>query len=116
MTAWVALVPARSPENVLAIRVRAELEPRRYLSVFIEWRRFVGVHREGRCRSHAPLWRRREQVAAELVLAIPLLLDRRGMAKTILEVGELRGELGEECAHGDRIDSGDDNGHAAEDR
>src|SRR2546429_3182633 len=37
------------------------------------------------------------------------------MAKTILEVGELGAELGEECAEGDRIDGGDDNGRAAED-
>src|SRR5438270_1124459 len=40
------------------------------------------------------LGRRGEQVVPELVPAIPLLLERRGMAKTILEVGELAAELG----------------------
>src|SRR5205807_2948408 len=72
----------------------AELEPLRYLGQLIEWRRFVGVHGERRCRSHGSLGRRGEQVVPELVPAIPLLLKRRGMAKTILEVGELAAELG----------------------
>src|SRR5437660_3609054 len=38
------------------------------------------------------------------------------MAKTVLEVGELGAELDEQCTEGDRIDGGDDDGRAAEDR
>src|ERR1700704_3073367 len=38
------------------------------------------------------------------------------MAETILEIGELGTEPGEERADGDRIDGGDDDGHPAEDR
>src|ERR1700730_16838573 len=68
------------------------------------------------------LWRGGEEVVPEPGLAVPYLLGPRGslgplgISEAVPVIGELGAELGEEHAECDRIDGGDHDGHAAENR